>query len=67
MEARNEFLEQIPRRSDGTQRWSLDLKARIVAKTLIKGETVSGVSKRYELTASTISDWRRMAREGKLV
>jgi transposase len=43
------------------------LKARIVAETLIKGETVSAVAKRYEVTASTISDWRRMARLGKLV
>jgi transposase len=43
------------------------LKARIVAETLIEGETVKAVAKRHELIPSTVSDWRRMARQGKLV
>jgi len=38
-----------------------------VAETLIEGETVKAVAKRYELIPSTVSDWRRMARQGKLV
>ena len=67
MGATNEFLARIPRRKDGKRNWPIELKARIVAETLIEGETVSAVSKRYEVTASTISDWRRMARMGKLV
>ena len=67
MVANNEILAQIPRRSDGTRRWSLDLKAQIVAETLIEGATVNAVAKRYKLTPTTVSDWRRMAREGKLV
>ncbi|WP_456388980.1 transposase [Profundibacter sp.] len=67
MGATNEFLARIPRSSDGKRRWPLELKARIVAETLIEGATVNGVAKRYNLIASTVSDWRRMARTGKLV
>lgn len=54
----------IPRRKDGKRNWPNELKARIVAATLVKDATVISVSKRYEITASTISDWRRMARMG---
>ena len=67
MEATNEFLARIPRSSDGKRRWPLELKARIVAETLIEGATVNGVAKRYGLIPSSVSDWRRMARTGKLV
>ena len=67
MEARNEFLARIPRSSDGKRRWPLELKARIVAETLIEGATVNGVAKRYGLIPSSVSDWRRMARTGRLV
>ncbi|AML50200.1 transposase [Falsihalocynthiibacter arcticus] len=67
MEATNEFLTRIPRSSDGKRRWPLELKARIVAETLIEGATVNGVAKRYGLIPSSVSDWRRMARTGKLV
>ena len=67
MEAMNEFLARIPRASDGKRRWPLELKARIVAETLIEGATVNGVAKRYGLIPSSVSDWRRMARAGKLV
>ena len=62
MEATNEFLARIPRSSDGKRRWPVELKARIVAETLIEGATVSGVAKRYDLIPSSVSDWRRMAR-----
>ena len=67
MVATSEFLAMVPRRSDGKRDWPPELKARIVAETLIEGETVNAVAKRYELIPSTVSDWRRMARQGKLV
>jgi len=65
--ATSEFLARVPRRTDGKRDWPPELKARIVAETLIEGETVKAVAKRYELIPSTVSDWRRMARQGKLV
>ena len=67
MVATNEFLTGVPGSSGGARRWPIELKARIVAETLIEGATVKAVSKRYELIPSTVSDWRRMARMGKLV
>ena len=67
MGATNEFLARIPRSSDGKRRGPFELKARIVAETLIEGASVKAVAKRYELIPSTVSDWRRMARMGKLV
>lgn len=67
MGAISEFLASVPRRADGKRNWPTELKARIVAETLIEGETVNAVAKRYELIPSTVSDWRRMARQGKLV
>ena len=67
MVATIEFLESVPRRGDGKRNWPSELKARIVAETLVEGETVNAVAKRYDLIPSTLSDWRRMARQGKLV
>jgi len=58
MEATNEFLTKTPRGSDGKRRWPLELKARIVAETLIEGATVNAVAKRYGLIPSSVSDWR---------
>lgn len=67
MGATSEFLARVPRRADGKRNWPSELKAQIVAETLIEGVTVNSVAKRYELIPSTVSDWRRMARQGKLV
>ena len=56
MVATNEFLTGVTCSSSGAWRWTIELKAQIVAETLIEGVTVKAVAKRSELIPSAFSD-----------
>ena len=58
---------EVVQRTRGYRRWPDEVKARIVAESFQPGVRVVDVARRHGLAAHQLSDWRRRARQGKLV
>jgi len=63
--ARISTLEVIE--TGARRRWTLEEKQRIVAESFSASRVVSATARRHGLSASQLFNWRRMAREGKLI
>ncbi|WP_144431795.1 transposase, partial [Jannaschia seosinensis] len=58
---------EVVERTRGYRRWPDEVKARIVTESFQPGVRVVDVARRHDLAGHQLSDWRRQARQGKLV
>jgi len=49
------------------RRWAAEAKSRIVAESFAQGAVVSEVARRHDLRPQQLFDWRREARDGRLM
>ncbi|MBX5167013.1 MULTISPECIES: transposase [unclassified Rhizobium] len=67
MESTLEFLTTRKPGREVHRHWPDEVKAKIVSESLRPGTTVNEVAQRYGLRANSLSTWRTMAQQGKLI